>query len=1054
MIRVKKTKASEDQTDPSQPYKFEDKKPLSGLPQAIGLVVMSIAFYLRSTFASPFHVMDGGGQSGRPHRGNQDKADPTDDSLSAPDRQHDQTGQDREIQDDPSPKDHDIMEVATFFRFSDGANVVPLFQKHDAPLHGDASKHAVSFEQDRSQLWDGPAFNPRSFGQPSSGQSDSAFIPSEGLKEDDETPLDKIAEQFDPEKKADASDETTSETLDETPYLPSDTVDGQDAEEDDQADDRNGPNRAPIRQRSVYLTDLFGTSAVLISLGSLLEHVTDPDGDLLFVQDLTASSGTVVATSEGYYYTPDAQYAGAIQFAYTVSDGQASVAQMAHFSVLATLFEIGQTLHVVSGTSHVDKLTGTDGADEIDGLAGNDIIEGGVGDDLVFGDAGDDLILGGMGADTIFGGAGKDRINGGGGDDEIHGGSGDDVLSGDGGNDEIAGDEGDDILLGGAGDDHLDGGDGQDLMDGGTSDDLIADGAGNDIVYGGAGSDVVYAAIDGSDDEFHGDQIDPPLTVKETQGPTILPIPEEGTDLRQAVDYSPHYSRAQPGTAAQPDQANISEIEADSTADNTGAVLAATVKHDNNEEGTADLEEEWAENEHASDHTPARDAADTADNSAEHRESLRAETASSPVNEHHSASGATPEIVEIDTLDYSDDTTGIKVDLGAGTVDGAETGHDSFDGFELFVSSSGNDDIFGSDQADNVADGAGQDTVALEDGDDVLLAALDMDEDEFDGGDGIDTLDLSQHTSDLVIDIEDGVYEGPETARDHFLNFEVVVLGSGDDDIEGSQRNDVVVDGAGQDTVALEEGDDTLRATPDMDEDEFDGGDGIDTLDLSQNTSDLVIDIEDGTYEGIETATDHFSGFEAYVAGAGNDTVIAKDDVGGQSYDGQDGEDALDLSHVSEQLLIDMAAGVIKNTDGGLDKFEDFEAIVGTINDDVFIIGGKRVELTGGDGDDRYEFGNYEDIFAYAASIKDFSVGDKIKTRKLYFSEKAEKDSDYDGLHLAVKCDDDSLDTSVVSFSYGDEDGHEVTHFAVQEDDIYSTFITLKGHFEFTFDAH
>ena len=124
-----------------------------------------------------------------------------------------------------------------------------------------------------------------------------------------------------------------------------------------------------------------------------------------------------------------------------------------------------------------------------------------------FGTAGNDTISldeanGALPAAQLFGGAGNDTITGGSGNDQLFGGSGNDTLLGKGGNDRLFGGAGNDTLTGGAGDDQMFGqagndrmiwnpGDGSDLMEGG-------DGVDTAEVNGGNGSEVFTITANGS----------------------------------------------------------------------------------------------------------------------------------------------------------------------------------------------------------------------------------------------------------------------------------------------------------------------------------------------------------------------------------------------------------------------------------------------------------------------------------------------------------------------------------------------------------------------------
>jgi hypothetical protein len=232
--------------------------------------------------------------------------------------------------------------------------------------------------------------------------------------------------------------------------------------------DPDNKNRAPRSGRPTYLLDVTSGAAALIALSDLLANMTDPDGDVLAITDASVSSGTLIKVEGGYLYRPGPDALGPVQLSFTVSDGRASVVEVAHFSVMPNPVEGTENGGMISGTRFSDVIRGLGGDDNIDALAGSDIIDGGAGDDNISGGAGDDVIFGGAGNDNILGGAGNDRISGGDGDDTIFGDEGNDVLHGDAG------------------------------------DDMLSDGTGADAVFGGDGDDLVVASPDASDDVYDG----------------------------------------------------------------------------------------------------------------------------------------------------------------------------------------------------------------------------------------------------------------------------------------------------------------------------------------------------------------------------------------------------------------------------------------------------------------------------------------------------------------------------------------------------------------------
>lgn len=259
-------------------------------------------------------------------------------------------------------------------------------------------------------------------------------------------------------------------------------------------------NRLPIVTGATVLASLPMNQSTLIAAAELLRNVSDPDGDALQIQGLTASSGTLVARGDGLYaFAPALGDTTSVTFSYQVSDGEGSVLQVAHLDLLplTTAPMLGTVeSDTIVGTPTGDIIDGLDGDDRIMGREGNDVIYGGSGNDSLLGDAGDDVIHGGSGNDVIWGGEGNDRLFGGEGDDILFGEAGDDALFGEDGDDHLFGGSGTDVLLGGAGADVLDGGAGDDRVFGDDGDDVIlaSAGDGNDHLDGGDGTDTYDAS--------------------------------------------------------------------------------------------------------------------------------------------------------------------------------------------------------------------------------------------------------------------------------------------------------------------------------------------------------------------------------------------------------------------------------------------------------------------------------------------------------------------------------------------------------------------------------
>src|SRR5690606_33786481 len=106
-------------------------------------------------------------------------------------------------------------------------------------------------------------------------------------------------------------------------------------EEPTEDGDSDDPNRAPRVTGPVLLRDMASCMTMVILLEQLLSHATDPDGDVLTVLDVTASSGEITIEDGGWYYAPAPYQLGQVTLSYKITDGALTIDQIALFSVLA-----------------------------------------------------------------------------------------------------------------------------------------------------------------------------------------------------------------------------------------------------------------------------------------------------------------------------------------------------------------------------------------------------------------------------------------------------------------------------------------------------------------------------------------------------------------------------------------------------------------------------------------------------------------------------------------------------------------------------------------------
>ena len=152
----------------------------------------------------------------------------------------------------------------------------------------------------------------------------------------------------------------------------------------------------------------------------------------------------------------------------------------------------------LGGLGSNDTLVGADGNDTLEGGNDNDWLDGGAGNDQLDGGAGWDSatyqsatagvvanLQTGTAADGL---GGTDSLTG---IESLFGSAFSDSFTGDANGNSLNGNGGNDTLSGGAGYDSLYGGDGNDTLSGGDDNDWLSGGAGDDTVDGGAGFDSV-----------------------------------------------------------------------------------------------------------------------------------------------------------------------------------------------------------------------------------------------------------------------------------------------------------------------------------------------------------------------------------------------------------------------------------------------------------------------------------------------------------------------------------------------------------------------------------
>lgn len=279
----------------------------------------------------------------------------------------------------------------------------------------------------------------------------------------------------------------------------------------------------------------------------------------------------------------------------------------------------------------------------------------------------------------------------------------------------------------------------------------------------------------------------------------------------------------------------------------------------------------------------------------------------------------------------------VNFDLGTGAaslVAGGSAGtYMNFEGANIF--GAGGATVTGTNVSNNILIRGIGNTVNLFEGNDNV--DFNMGGNDADGGDGtfdsvrFDTssnviLNLSSALNNLNIDGDIGT----------IVNFEVIRMGTGDDNIIGSAGTDRIEVNTGMDTVMTGQGNDVIFLN-DGGGDTIDGEDGDNDTVFVSTTEDIVAHLgTDQLFVGLD-AVSSIANIESIQAGSGNDTLTGSDTTRDQLI-GNAGNDTLTSGRVN--------AG-------------ERDVLSGGEGNDTLIFNGEDVQANGGLGMDTFEFVDY-----------------------------------------------------------------------------------------------
>ena len=351
-----------------------------------------------------------------------------------------------------------------------------------------------------------------------------------------------------------------------------------------------------------------------------------------------------------------------------------------------------------------------------------------------------------------------------------------------------------------------------------------------------------------------------------------------------------------------------------------------------------------------------------------------------------------------DTIGFVNSAAGVNVNLLTNEVSGGDASGDQIRGFENVRGSAFDDALIGTDTANRLEGGAGDDELYGLKGDDTLEGGAGAD--VMNGGTGVNTLNYSTSNGGVMIDLASHAASGADAEGDSFSNIRNIVGSETDDGLSGDDAAntlkgnggadvligrggaDLLAGGTGFDTLDGGSGDDTLFS---IDSDTIQGGTGLDTvwLDRTAASEGFTLTLNsgptsDGTIlAGIEVLKFTGSNFADDVTGsAGNDTLLGM--LGNDRLDGGTGSNVLDGGAGNDtfiasgndviiggtgtdRVIIDRSsapAGVTFNLATGVGSggvtFSGIEAMTftGTAFNDIAVGGTGKDFLYGGTGSD------------------------------------------------------------------------------------------------------
>lgn len=615
------------------------------------------------------------------------------------------------------------------------------------------------------------------------------------------------------------------------------------------------------------------------------------------------------------------------------------------------------------------------------------------------------------------------------GDIEFQAGSGNDIVWANAGSDLLVGGQGEDILHGGPGQDRLVGGTEADTLFGGTDSDTLVGGTGDDVLFGGSGDDFYqYETGDGTDTILETSGFDV-ILMRSNLGLGDINFSQIGADLHIVNLNLPGgfiITNFFSGNAS----FVVEELVFD---DGTSFDLTSLLPDDLTFTGTPTLEDFVGGNgsdtvDYSNSETRVKvdlvagtgtdgDAQGDTYDSIENIIGADLSSSGDFIYGNDSSNhieglgghdvlegGANADIIDggagFDYARYTRSDEAVDIDLTRATQLGGDAGGDQLISIENVTGSNFDDTLTGDDGNNTLRGGNGNDMLSGGLGNDKLFG--DRGDDAFFYVGGIDQINerddgVDSVTFDSIWNPEDVIISGNQltfrnsianeiTFNDITLIESFVFSGGREFDLAGLQAFSTPIDeGTGAGT------EDNFVATAIAEN--FDGGDSDDTVDYSNSTTRVKVDLETGTgtdgfaagdtYDSIEniigadlsTSGDFIYGDDGanHIQGLGGRDVLEGGD-GADIIDGGDKEDYARYTRSDNGVDVDLTRATQIGGDAQDDQLISIENLTGSAHNDTLTGDAGRNTLRGERGNDTLNGGDGNDML-YGGRNDDLLIG-------------------------------------------------------------------------------